>query len=1174
MLCSSAKHIGPILLVYTILFFHIPHLQAQQDQYLVETIPLKGEMANFSGSCFLQDSEGFMWFGSKDGLYRYSGNGLKVYRNDPNTTGSLNSSNIYSLFEDSRGVMWVGTRTGLHSYDENTETFRYFEPRGDSSGPGWGHTYLITEDEEGVIWFTSLYGFTSYHWESDSFRNYSIASPNEPLGNKHQVFGIYSDGRGFLWLNTMNGLFRFEKATGSLERIEGHPWFTWSIYEDLSGRRWLICDHGLYLFDIQDQSFERYLDDPGDPNHLRDENIRAMTEDHEGNIWIRTLEGLYCYNQDLEKQYYLKHKQAYPYTYDMEEITQNLYVDRSGSLWYYTPDGINQITSRDRNFNVYDSDELISGLVNCIHTESKDRIWYGSPLGICCFDRGTNSHHLYYGGGWDSDQRSSTESMYLDRQGTLWISLWNKGIYSMQSSPEPDGKGRSLDPGTIAAQEIKNEKLYQSQHLFEDSSGRLWVGMWSEGPLRYLDRVKNMMVHLVDNPDSDEKFPPQAIVMQETSSGRLWAFGTYGAIQIIPPFTRISDSELMPTNVIKIEGIPPVACSYLDSSSTLWLGTDKRGLIRYSRQNIITYTEAQGLAGNQVKSILPDENGNLWIGTYNGLSKFNTSSGTFTNFYKRHGLPINQFQSGSAATGEDGELFFGTRRGMFSLFPDSISINLNVPPVKLTGFRIHNLPVKPGEGSVLTRSISKTEKIELKHNQDHLSFEFAILNYRDPELNQYKYMLEGLDHDWIYSGTRNFAIYSNLDPGKYTFMVKGANNDGIWNEEAVTLQIAILPPPWQTWYAYLVYGLIVAGVLLWYRRYQQNRAKLQMAVEVQKMEKEKIQEIDRMKSLFFANISHEFRTPLTLILGPLDEAKKKKSGNISFKSDVVAAMRRNASRLLLLINQLLEVTKIESGKMKLQVSKGDFEGFVRTLVLSFLSLAESKGIKYTYDLSQASRSFYFDPDKLEKILTNLMSNAFKFTPEGGMVDVRLDYVKADTVTSNASGPAEFAEIKVSDTGKGIPADKLDRIFDRFYQEYDSDTREDEGTGIGLALTRELVDLYRGELEVESEVGRGSLFTVRLPVSRQQFNEEEIMVQEEESVNQLISGGRDLQEKVSTETKSRKVRIHRGDEPSVLIVEDNTDLINYISGILGEPTRFLSQKTEKWDFKKPLTASRI
>jgi signal transduction histidine kinase/DNA-binding response OmpR family regulator len=573
---------------------------------------------------------------------------------------------------------------------------------------------------------------------------------------------------------------------------------------------------------------------------------------------------------------------------------------------------------------------------------------------------------------------------------------------------------------------------------------------------------------------------------------------------------------------------------------------------------VSTYTSLQGLPGNQVLSILPDGKGNLWIGTGNGLTKFNSNSETFTNYYVRHGLPVNEFIFNSTAIDEDGEMYFGTLAGLVSFYPDSIVINENVPPVRITDMKINNQILQPGNNAELVKSITFTDNIELNYNQDNLSIEYTILNYDNPELNQYRYILEGFKENWVYAGNRTNAEFTNLGPGRYTFRVSGSNNDGIWNDEGASLQITILPPPWQTWYAYLIYGLIMSGVVLWYRRYQRNRAKLQMAVQVEKIEKEKIQEIDHMKSRFFTNISHEFRTPLTLIQGPLTDLDKQDTETISMKRGVLDIMKRNTVRLQNLINQLLDISRMETGTVKLQVSEGKLESFIRTIILSFLSLAESRKIKYSYQLPGSDLSLWYDADKMEKILVNLISNAFKFTREHGEIRILGEYLKQEE-----TGEPEYLSLKIEDTGIGIPADRIDKIFDRFFKVDDSYVSEAEGSGIGLALSKELVELYRGKIKVNSIEGKGTTFSLEIPVASDLFRDDERIFLSDE--NQKPKVGEPYPQP-EMENDIPAIKFEEKHRPVVLIVEDNPDLTQYISGNLNRHYQIVSAENGKQGFE--------
>jgi signal transduction histidine kinase/ligand-binding sensor domain-containing protein/DNA-binding response OmpR family regulator len=1172
---KTSKLIASLLFIILILGGALHGSSAQSYSYEIQTIPLKGDFINFSGLCFMQDSDGFMWFGSTEGMYRYQGTSVKVYRHDPDNENSLTDNFVYDLYEDSEGVIWIGTQDGLNRFDKYTESFRHFKhDYEDSTSILWNHIYKITEDKNNNLWIATSRGFSLFDRETEAFRNYQIRrEESEAIKKSHQIFNLTPGDEEHLWLNSGKGVYRFYIPSGIFEKIKGiEKDFTWEVYKDQSGRYWFINYRGLYLYDMEQQTYKRFFIRSKYSNKPESQNIRALLEDRHGNIWIRTFGGIYCYNQQLELKYTLEHPEMYPETYRNQDLTKELFVSNTGSIWFYTPDAINQIIPKGLNFRIYDFNRLISFWINCIYPENRDQIWYGTLDGINSLDRRRNIIKLHYG---DTILKTGFPHQALTmcpaRNGTLWIGMWTAGLFRMIKSEKGGMHLRSHRPESTDCIGLIQSGLYNITNIFEDNRGRLWIRSGGYRFLHYYDTLQNKVVRLVDNPSAKNSLPERrGVIRYQTGSDTLWSISSSGIYKIILPLIEISVDKVMPTDVIKFRlfdedsqeiGIPNVHQSYMDNSGNIWLATSRQGLIKIFGDRIPgmaanayrmkSYSIREGLPTVEVRSILPDGKDKLWMGTKNGLSKLHIPSETFTNYYVRHGLPTNEFQRGSAATGEDGELFFGTIAGMISFFPDSVHINQHIAPVMITGMSINNQSLHTGNNSILNNSISYTDKIELHHNQNNISIEYAILNYDNPELNQYRYKLGGFNDDWFYAGNRTKVDFTNLDPGKYTFHVSGSNNDGIWNEAGTSLQITIRPPPWQTWYAYLVYGLFLTGIIIWYNRFLQNRTRLRLAVEIEKFEKEKMVAVDQMKSRFFTNISHEFRTPLTLILGPLEKLDTKKSGEFPFSRDLVVIMRRNARRLLRLINQLLDLSKLETGGIRLQVSENDMIDFIRTLVLSFLSLAENKRIEYEYDLPDSTECVYYDQDKLEKIFTNLVSNAFKFTPALGRVSIKVQFV-----TSPEQESPHAIEIKVSDSGKGIPQDQIDKIFDRFYQVRDSVTGETEGTGVGLALTKELVDLYRGELSVESSVGLGSIFTVRLPVSKEQFNNGEIVITQEKATLESVESYIEHKEPEEAMMEVNHTLRKSETDPVILIVEDNADLRNYISSTLGSSYQIL------------------
>jgi signal transduction histidine kinase/DNA-binding response OmpR family regulator len=483
--------------------------------------------------------------------------------------------------------------------------------------------------------------------------------------------------------------------------------------------------------------------------------------------------------------------------------------------------------------------------------------------------------------------------------------------------------------------------------------------------------------------------------------------------------------------------------------------------------------------------------------------------------------------------------------------PGNISNSSFIPPVVITSFKKFEKQFPFGK------------EIQLPHDENFISFEYAALSFIHSEKNQYAYKMEGVDKDWVYSGTRRYTSYPNLSPGEYIFRVKGSNSDGVWNEEGTSIAIIISPPWWKTWWAYSAYVFIFVFTLYGIRRYEMNRLRLKDKIKMDEAILKEKEETDKMKSRFFANISHEFRTPLTLILGPAEKISARKSDDVVKDANII---KRNSRRLLQLINQLLDLSKLESGKLKLEASKGNIVSFVKGVALSFESLAESKDITLKLLPEKEFIEMYFDKEKMMKILTNILSNALKFTPEEGKITVSIRECHAEFISASSINieipkqvrddtRKEFIEIKIRDTGIGIPQEELPKLFDRFYQVDSSQTREYEGTGIGLALTKELVELHHGSIKVESEKGGWTEFTLEFPLGREHLKDDEIVEDKTDVIlseeKNLISLGDDRVQKVSSShfdklsVTNKDQNKEEGDKTIILVVEDNYDMRQYI-----------------------------
>jgi signal transduction histidine kinase/DNA-binding response OmpR family regulator len=584
--------------------------------------------------------------------------------------------------------------------------------------------------------------------------------------------------------------------------------------------------------------------------------------------------------------------------------------------------------------------------------------------------------------------------------------------------------------------------------------------------------------------------------------------------------------------------------AYEDKKGTLWFGCGT-GLARFNRSknNFARFYVNNGFLTEWVRQILEDDHGNLWMGTGKGITKFNPVTGEFKDYYSASYFPEIKFNLTYPYKAENGEMYFGGENGFVRFHPDSIKDNTFIPPIVITSFCKFEKPSPFGR------------EIKLSHSDNFLSFEFAALSYINSAENQYAYKMEGVDKDWVYCGTRRFASYPNMEPGEYVFRVKGSTSNRVWNEAGTSVKIIILPPWWKTWWAYLLYTLTILTIFTISTRFYLNRQRLRQKLILESEHAEKLEEVAKIKSDFFANISHEFRTPLTLILGPAEKIAKNESANPIKDADIIT---RNSKRLLQLVNQLLDLSKLDAGKLKLEASAANIVSFIKGIALSFESLSEAKDVMIKIKSDSEFIEVYFDKDKMFKTFSNLLSNAFKFTPERGNVIITIAEISNNTV-----------EIRLKNTGIGIPQKELPKLFDRFYQVDSSQTKEYEGTGIGLALVKELIELHHGKITIDSEVGNSDKagwteFTINLPLGRAHLKDDEILSTEDETDSKVILNPDEVVMKnlsgeenniiyaADSSSQAPQNDIEKNDNKTIiLVVEDNYDMREYIKESLSD-----------------------
>jgi len=930
-----------------------------------------------------------------------------------------------------------------------------------------------------------------------------------------EILSFYQSNDRSIWIGHSNGLSKFNSQLNSIKLYQP---ISSAIYipendfshliEDHTGSIWTTSFNvGLVSFNPQNELFQIYRHEPDNPNSISSNQVLSLYKDRTGIMWVGTgWAGLNKWDINSQK---FKRFSYDPNNPDGKRFNKvfKIVEDSEGLIWFGTEDGLysfNRFSNEFRNYK-YDTKDK-SNPVNHIYRDESGIIWLGTEArGLVKFDAVRSSYHFYSNDPNDSTTISHNNVRFIlpDENDILWIGTWGGGLNRF------DKKTGTFTRYTYDANNPQSLSHDQVSCIYFDRAGKLWIGT-DEGGLNNFNRT------------------------EET-------FKSYDLSQVIS-----------------------ITTIYEDRQGNLWTGTYGEGIHLFDRDNgisIYNITKKNGLSDNHVRAIMEDNSGNLWISTVNGLSRFNPQTHNIKNYLTSDHFEGNNYWRNSAFKTLAGEMLFGTSDGFIIFHPDSIKDDPTPPQVVISNVSLFN---RPGEKLTFDGFISELNELELSYNENDLRFDYVGLHFGEPEKNKYKYIMENFDDDWVDAGIQRNATYTNLDAGEYVFRVRASNRDGVWNEEGASLKIIIPPPFWATWWAYLLYVVFTLGLLYSIRRYELNRTQLKNQHKLDEVKLQEREETDRLKSRFFANISHEFRTPLTLILGPAEKINPDSSGEEIEKQTSV--IKRNANRLLGLINQLLDLSKLEAGKLELKTSKANIASFIKGITMSFESLAERKDITLKVKSSNDEIEVYFDKEKMTKIMTNLLSNAFKFTQYGGQITVTI-----------IDSEANMVKIEVRDTGVGIADEEMPKLFDRFYQVDSSQTREHEGTGIGLALTKELIELHHGTISVDSkledpdEVGTGwTEFAFELSLGRRHLKDAEIVnhPETEESkdvilsfaeseaknllIEELIIDGKDssLQKDGQASQAPQNDSEVYEEKTLILIVEDNADVREFIKDSLG------------------------
>lgn len=1104
-------------------------LSNAQEIDFVQHIGIDRGLSNNAVTCMYQDHNGFMWFGTYDGLNQYDGYSFKIFRNIIGDSSSIGDNHINSIAGDGNHNLWVGCEKGLYVYNSFTgqfscASFKTLDGRLIASSANYIPKLCSIQNGENILVAMAGYGLVIFGKNNQIGMQVPLDGPEEQTGYSVACFAVdIKKDVVWIWVNSV-GLCQYSIATKKLHLVCAFKEGFECLKVDTDGHLWLGNGQGFFSYNEQSNSFSRNML----PSPYR---VVEIFEDKSNRLWIASDGGgIWC------KSY--KSGVLIPYLSSKgtplinSKAVYSIYEDAEERIWIATlRGGINLIQPRKNafrhiNYNEPDQNNENRDFILSFCEERSGNLWIGTDgAGLRYWDRRNNRYVRYTHDGSNPNSISSDfiTGITKDFQNDLWITTWFGGINRLRhgSASFEHFKCFNITTG------LEENNAWA---IYEDSQKRLWASCSNNGSLYLFNRSAGKF----------ELFDSNLANLQCITEDRQHNFwgGTYGRL------IRI-DRENRQNKMYTIGRT--VRCIHEDRSKNFWVGTEGGGLLLFDR-NQGTYrrfTTSDGLPSNTILRILEDDNNDLWLSTYNGLSKFNPQSGAFRNFSQSDGLQSNQFSFNAAVALSTGEFAFGGINGFNIFHPDSVFDKKEMPAVFLTGLRINNSSTNDISSFVTKRDLEKVVQIALPYNQAILSLDFVALEYSGADKIKYAYLLEGWDKDWNYVNSIRTANYSRLQEGNYIFKVKVANADGTWGKEKQLLNVVVNPPWHRTWWAYIIYILVIFGGAYLYLLYYKRQQRLKFEVKLAHLEKEKEKENTEKKISFFTHISHEFRTPLTLMINPLKDLASAK--NDSGEKTGILKIYRNARRLLSLVDQLLLFRKVESVDQQLRIERFDVLETCREIVLSFSHHAQAKNIEFIFEDRGNEIFIYGDKEKIEIILYNLISNAFKFTPTGGRITLRTEDKEKEV------------HISVIDTGSGIPPEVGSRIFESFYRADNNDKASQTGFGIGLHVSQKLAAAHTGRIIYSSEPGIKTEFRLCLLKGRDHFQSQYIggnpelrnsssMLQElleEPAVENAIASP------LMHPNKSQVIDKLTSDLPSLLIIDDNPEIRSYIKEIFTD-----------------------
>ncbi len=1114
----------------------VSHAQVRENIFEKIYIEIDGEEV-FDVYDITQDIQGYLWMSTNLGLIRYDGLEGKRYVLSKNKSGSITNDYINRLYVDHLGDLWIGTNSGINKYNPDCDCLIQYPSK--LENVNLTEIQSITEDNNNNLWIgTQNGGLYAYERESDSFTGINQKRSDSLNMYEGGIYHLMVDQLNNLWIGTSSGLVRFNISTGNVKY---------------------------------------FVHDPSDPQGLKDNRISALYEDQQGHILIGTFKsGFHIYdpkselleriNQDIQNPGLINAPYSEEKVFSNDPYVSIIHQDQNGGFWIGTAGkGINYFDAATPTMKNYSFNMVNPQLVQSVCEDNMGNIWIGGSMGgglykTDLFERkykldtsysnveltyetllnpgflwitsqeagisrmdlktGETKKYLHNDDNINSIGHSWVRSIYQENTETIWFGLGNGGAYGDQV-----GNG-GIDRMDIEKERFTHFKLvreddglgdysYTPYIISEDNEGHLWLGTGPGGIFRS-DKDKKEFNPVKISKNDNSQGDVFLNIARIDSNGDIWAsdFAGEGTLYLYDHQEEMFKPYLSGFKMYNL---------LVDKKGWLLISTWENGLLHFNPgdRTFIQYTRKDGLPSNDAIDIVEDSENVYWIGTRMGPAKINLETGQITPV----GIPRTRYNRGILKASNN-QIYLGANNGLVSFYPDQVIGNPYPPQIIISELLI-------SKENYLTNK-NESEELILSHKQNDIAFKYIALHYSNPEKNRYQYKLDPEDDQWIDAGNERNVRFANLSPGSYYFHVKAANSDGVWGDEAASVQFTIKPAWWRTWLAYLIYLVIAIAFADRFYRFQLSK---RLAVA----ESKRLKEINNVKNTLYTNITHEFRTPLTIINGMTDSIKtdlEDKQFTDTEKS--LQMIERNSKGLLQLVDEMLDLAKLESGKMKLDLLQTNIVPFVKYMSESFHSLAQKKQINLTVYSEVEQLIMDFDSKKLSAIISNLLSNAIKFTPPGGKIIVHLNRIMKNK--------NEFLSLKIKDNGPGISEDEIENIFDRFYQVENSSPRVEQGSGIGLALSKEFVELMGGNISVESDTEKGCTFIIEIPVANKADKVKENKV---ELNDKIISSS--LAPAAVKQTKTD------ANLPLLLIIEDNEDVAYYLQKSLAGKYEMLHAK---------------